>query len=141
MSLSELKSKTGLALEQMAAPDPGYFVRVDAKDAVKTCLKLIENGFEFLTMLTAVCKEAGYDVIYLLDNWKTKERVFVYAEVGLKNMKIPSLTPFWQAADWPEREVFDMFGISFEGHPRLERLITHDGFTGHPLQKEFTETN
>ncbi len=141
MNLSELKSKTGLALDQMAAPEPGFFVRVDAKDAVKTCLKLKENGFEFLTMLTVVCKEVAYDVVYLLDNWKTKERVFVYAEVGAKAMKIPSLTPSWPAADWLEREVYDMFGISFEGHPRLERLITHDGFSGHPLQKEFNETN
>jgi NADH:ubiquinone oxidoreductase subunit C len=141
MSLSELKSKTGLALEQMAHLEQGFFVRVDAKDTVKTCLKLKENGFEFLTMLTAVCKESDYDVVYLLDNWKTKERVFVSAEVSSKNMKIPSLTPSWPAADWLEREVYDMFGISFEGHPRLERLITPDGFTGHPLQKEFTETN
>jgi NADH-quinone oxidoreductase subunit C len=51
--------------------------------------------------------------------------------------KIDSVVPLWQAANWLEREVYDMFGISFTGHPDLRRILMYDGFEGHPLRKDY----
>ena len=50
---------------------------------------------------------------------------------------VPSVTGVWRAADWPEREVWDLFGVRFEGHPDLSRLLLWEGFEGHPLRKDF----
>jgi NADH-quinone oxidoreductase subunit C len=50
---------------------------------------------------------------------------------------VPSVTGVWRGADWPEREVWDLFGVRFEGHPDLTRLLLWEGFDGHPLRKDF----
>ncbi len=131
----------GLDAQPMPAHEQGMMISVDKKEAIKTCLKLKEAGYDFLTMLTAVCRDCGFDVVYLLDNWKTGERVWVHAFVPQDDLEIDSLTPHWKGADWLEREVFDMFGVTFIGHPNLERILTPEGFMDHPLRKEFSATD
>ncbi|MBP6926729.1 MAG: NADH-quinone oxidoreductase subunit C [Caldisericales bacterium] len=135
------KQKFGIDLSPMPAPETALMINVDSSKAVETCLKLRESGFSILTMLTAKCKDSGFEMVYMLDNWGTKERVFVFAPLPAQDPKIKSLTPDWEAADWLEREVYDMFGIVFEGHPNLQRIITPENFTGHPLRKDFTDTD
>ena len=55
----------------------------------------------------------------------------------MKMKNPPSMTGLWKGANWPEREVFDLMGITFENHPLMERLIMPDGYLGHPLRKDF----
>ncbi len=135
------KQKFGIDLSPMPAPETALMINVDSAKAVETCLKLRESGFSILTMLTAKCKDNGFEMVYMLDNWETRERVFVFASLPAQDPKIKSLTPDWEAADWLEREVYDMFGIVFEGHPNLQRIITPENFTAHPLRKDFTDTD
>ncbi len=138
--MTDLKA-LGLDAQPMPAPEPGMMVKVDKKEAVKICLKLKDAGYDFLTMLTAVCRDGGFDIVYLLDNWKTGECVWVYAFAPKDDLEIDSLTPHWKAADWLEREVFDLFGVTFIGHPNLERILTPEGFMDYPLRKEFSATD
>jgi NADH-quinone oxidoreductase subunit C len=63
--------------------------------------------------------------------------VRIKVRLSEKDLKIESLTPLWKNANWLEREIFDMFGVHFEGHPYLERLFMYDGFEGHPLRKDY----
>ena len=99
---------------------------------------------EFATLIdiTAVdCpgREKRFDVVYHFLSMELNQRIRV--KVALRdNEVIPSITETHPSADWFEREVFDMYGILFSGHPDLRRILTDYGFTGHPLRKDFPLT-
>jgi NADH-quinone oxidoreductase subunit C len=143
--MSELRKKildvVGLEPESVDGVIQGLKLRVESTKAVETVMSLKNIGYNFLTMLTAVCREDGFDVVYLLDDWTHKQQIWVYSFVSEEEPKLPSLTPTWLAADYLEREVFDMFGIEFVGHPNLERILTPEGFTEFPLRKDYKETD
>jgi NADH-quinone oxidoreductase subunit C len=77
-----------------------------------------------------------FSVFYVLYSLKTKARVFVETYVG-EHQSVPSATGLYASADWGEREVYDMFGIRFSGHPDLRRILMSEDFEGWPLRKEF----
>lgn len=99
-------------------------------------------GFNVLIDLTAVDyldKKAAVDrfeVIYLLWSTTTMQRVRVKVSAPEGSM-VPSVTGIWKGANWPEREVFDLFGIEFGNHPVMERIIMPENYRGHPLRKDF----
>jgi NADH-quinone oxidoreductase subunit C len=80
-----------------------------------------------------------FDVVYHLLSMYTNGRVRIKTQVSEVGM-VPSLMPVYPAANWFEREVFDLFGILFSGHPDLRRILTDYGFRGHPLRKDFPTT-
>ena len=133
--------KTGLKTELVEGSETELMIRVEPEDIVEKLTILKDSGFAFLTMLTAKCTDNAFDVVYILDDWKHKKKIWVYSSVSKENPVIPSITSSWTAADYLEREVFDMFGIEFTDHPNLERILTPEGFTDFPLRKEFTETD
>ena len=102
-----------------------------------------EHGFDMLIDLTAVDYleyEGAVDrfgVIYNLLNVFSGERLIVRTAVNLPNPKLPSVYSLWRSCDWMEREVYDMFGIEFEGHPDLRRLLMPDEFEAFPLRKDY----
>ena len=97
-------------------------------------------GYGFLVDLTAVDwndRETGrFDVVYWLHRHRDQVRLRVKTAVA-EGAAVASVTDVWKTANWMEREVFDMFGVYFEGHPNLERILTWEGFNGHPLRKDF----
>jgi len=97
------------------------------------------DGFQMLLDITAVDwfqRDPRFDVVYHWLNLVTQERLRLKLHVD-ENQPIPSLTPRIKAADWFEREVFDMFGLSFEGHPNLQRILMWNDFPGYPLRKDY----
>ena len=98
--------------------------------------------FTSLVDITAVdypTRPARYDVIYHFLSMYQNHRIRVRVAVREEDM-VPSILPAYPAANWFEREVFDMFGILFSGHPDLRRILTDYGFRGHPLRKDFPTT-
>ncbi len=98
--------------------------------------------FTSLVDITAVDhpeRVTRFDVVYHLLSMYTNGRIRVKTEVAETGM-VPSLIPVYPAANWFEREVFDLFGILFSGHPDLRRILTDYGFRGHPLRKDFPTT-
>ena len=99
-----------------------------------------DRGYRFLVDLTAVDwpdREAGrFDVVYWLHRHADSKRLRVVTAVP-EDEPVDSVEPVWKTANWMEREVYDMFGIVFAGHPGLERILTWEGFNGHPLRKDF----
>ncbi|MBI4914076.1 MAG: NADH-quinone oxidoreductase subunit C [Acidobacteria bacterium] len=100
---------------------------------------LFQEGFQFLVDLTAVDwkdREPRFDVVYHWCNLASQERLRVKVPVG-EGQALPSLVSRFKTADWYEREVWDMFGIPFEGHPELRRLLMWEDYPGHPLRKDY----
>ncbi|MFH1532654.1 MAG: NADH-quinone oxidoreductase subunit C [Pseudomonadota bacterium] len=78
-----------------------------------------------------------FEVVYHLRSTRHNHRVRLKARLGAKAPTLPSVRPVWRGVDWYEREVFDMFGVQFEGHPNLKRILTYPEFKGHPLRKDY----
>ena len=101
-----------------------------------------QAAFNQLIDLTAVDypeRESRFDVVYLLLSMDNNMRMRVFAQVNA-GQPVPTVTHLYMAANWAEREAWDMFGIFFAGHPDLRRLLTDYGFEGHPLRKDFPLT-
>ena len=103
---------------------------------------LKDDGFNFLADLTAIdnLTLGGFDrfaVSYHLLSHKTAERVTVKAYISEEKPSLPSVESLWKTADWQEREVFDLYGIKFEGHPNLIRIMNPDDYDGYPLRKDY----
>ena len=78
-----------------------------------------------------------FDVVYHLYSLSKNHRIRIKTGVAEKNLVVDSVTSVWPIADWFEREVWDMFGIKFKGHPNLRRILMYEGFEGHPLRKDY----
>jgi NADH-quinone oxidoreductase subunit C len=111
---------------------------VSAAASLKT-----DYGFDMLVDVTCVdyLEYEGatdrFGVVYCLLNTTTGERVILKTHVNDPNPTLPSVYSLWKGADWMEREVFDMFGIKFDGHPDLRRILMPDEFTAYPLRKDY----
>ena len=99
-----------------------------------------DAGFELLADVTAIDwleRRPRYEVVVNLLSLQHRLRLRVIADVDGEEPTIPSLVPIWPGANYAEREVFDMFGIVFEGHPDLTRILMPDEWEGYPLRKDF----
>jgi NADH-quinone oxidoreductase subunit C len=85
----------------------------------------------------AAADGARFEVVYHLYSHTHTRRLRVKVPVGAADAVVDSVTGLWKAADWFEREVWDMFGIRFTGHPNLKRIMMYDSFQGHPLRKDY----
>ena len=100
-------------------------------------------GFDMLVDITCVdylnYRDATdrFGLVYLLANTATGVRLTVRVMLNEPDLAVPSVTPLWAGANWLEREVWDMFGISFEGHPDLRRILLPPEFAAHPLRKDY----
>jgi NADH-quinone oxidoreductase subunit C len=97
-------------------------------------------AFDFLmdrTVVDYLGRTPRFDVVSMLASSSLRHRLCVKIGVEEKDPRVPSLTPLWKSANWLEREAFDMFGIRFDGHPDLRRILMYDAFEGHPLRKDY----
>jgi NADH-quinone oxidoreductase subunit C len=100
-----------------------------------------EFVFDFLMDITAVDylgrKTERFEVVYHFFSMKFKHRVRIKIPVCEKDCQVQSLTSMWKTADWYEREIWDMYGIKFEGHGNMKRILLYEEFQGHPLRKDY----
>jgi NADH-quinone oxidoreductase subunit C len=93
-------------------------------------------GIDWLPHWQAGEKPKRFEVVYNLYSPVSFQRIFLKVRVN-EGERVPSVTPIWEGANYPEREVYDMFGIPFEGHPNLKRILMPDDWVGHPLRKDY----
>jgi len=95
--------------------------------------------FDYCVDVTAVHypeREKQFDVLWILYSFSKNERVRIKIMIA-DGESVPSAVSIWATANWLEREVYDMFGIRFDGHPDLKRILLPDGWKGHPLRKDY----
>ncbi len=125
-------------------------LKVEPGKYLETMQSLHKEGFNHLSDLTAVdWKDRGViEVVVHLLHLDTgsdpravqgPRAIRVKTEVDRDRPAVASVTPIWPGANWFEREVWDLFGVDFEGHPDLRRIMTREGFVGHPLRKDFVD--
>ena len=99
------------------------------------------TSFEMLTDLTAVDylneREPRFEVVYHLNSLSKGQRLRLKVQLADEDPKVPSVLSVWKSANWMEREAFDLYGIIFDGHPDLRRVLLYPEFEGHPLRKDY----
>jgi NADH-quinone oxidoreductase subunit C len=116
--------------------------RDSVHDVLAHCKRDSELQFDFCMDVTAVDYlnlggDPRFAVVYHLYSLGTGKRVRIKAGVPESDPVVPTATDVWKSTDWFEREVYDMFGIRFEGHPNMKRILCHQDFVGHALRKDY----
>jgi NADH:ubiquinone oxidoreductase subunit C len=121
-------TKTGLVCEPTKARELARYLRD-------------QQGYDYCSMVTSIDWPQYIEVVYYLYGVAQPKDALVlrFRLTDKANPVMPSLTPVWIGADFQEREVYDMMGIRFEGHPNLRRILLWEGFEGYPLRKDFKE--
>lgn len=142
---AELEGALGLAtgsLKRSSFRD-NHRIQVDPSRLGRALIALREAGMDLLIDLAAADylgypdAEHRYGVWYILENTSTGTRIMVRTWADDPSPSLPSAFDIWRGSDWMEREVYDLLGIEFTGHPDLRRILMPDEFAGHPLRKDY----
>ena len=126
-----------VSLEYLEGKDPA--ISVEADDLLEVARYLKEKqGYDYLSAVTGVDYPDRFEVVYHLYSMREKRGVIVLkADTSKEDPEVPSLVPLWPGANLQEREVYDLMGIRFAGHPDPKRVLLWEGYEGHPLRKDF----
>jgi NADH-quinone oxidoreductase subunit C len=115
-------------------------ITVDRENIIAACEALKQAGYNFLEDVTAVDwypSEPRFQITYHFLSILLKERLRLIVRLDSDDAALDSITPVWPAANFYEREVFDLFGVHFGGHPNLRRIMMPEDWKGHPLRKDY----
>lgn len=137
--VTTLKAQFGSGVEALTYLGQKY-LQVD-RSLIPNILRILrdEEQFDYCVDVTAVHypqRERQFDLVWILYSFSRNERVRVKSQFA-DGETVPSATSMWPTTNWLEREAYDMFGIRFEGHPELKRILLPDGWKGHPLRKDY----
>jgi NADH-quinone oxidoreductase subunit C len=122
-----------------ASTQESLVVKSDSLLPVAAFLRDAEDlKFDYLNYITAVDYFSYFEVVYQLTSLEHNHTVIIKTRCyGRENPEVPSVIGLWRGADFQEREIYDLMGIKFEGHPNMKRIFLWEGFPGHPLRKDY----
>lgn len=141
--VASIREKFPQAVEETACFRDEHTVRIRRENLLTVARFLKEDPscrFNFLSDLCGVDyrgREPRFEVVYHLYSMEHNIRLRMKVSLSEGDPSIPSVVSVWKTADWHERECYDLMGITFSDHPDLRRILTPDGFTDHPLRKDF----
>jgi NADH-quinone oxidoreductase subunit C len=115
-------------------------VEVARESIISVCEAVKEDGYNFLEDVTAVDwypSEPRFQIVYHILSMSRKERLRLVVRLDGDSASLDSITPVWPSANFYEREIFDLFGVHFGGHPNLRRIMMPEDWNGHPLRKDY----
>lgn len=137
-----LRERFGEAVAEFEAPEAGDpSITVAAERLHEICVFLRNDPklrFDYLQLITGVDWAERIGVVYHLFSYEHQHSIVVKVDLDRGAPKVASIVDVWPAADWHEREAWDMMGIEFEGHPDLRRILLPEDWEGHPLRKDYT---
>ncbi|MEO5970361.1 MAG: NADH-quinone oxidoreductase subunit C [Bdellovibrionia bacterium] len=143
--VAQLQDKFAGVIEEVRMP-PDYCTDVPIiyvkKDAILQVLVFLKDtsgfSYDFLADITATDEEIEprFEVVYNLFSTQHLWRIRIKVRVG-ESEEVPTAVSVWKGANWPEREIYDMFGVKFKGHPNLRRILMDQRWVGHPLRKDY----
>ncbi len=142
LALKKLQEKFPTSILEVKTFRDEMNVIVLKKDILEICRFLCSDVDLQYQMLTDLCgvdyfpESPRFEVVYLLTSMKLQQRLRLKIKIG-ESESVSSVESVWKAANWLEREVYDLFGIPFDNHPDLRRILLWDGYEGHPLRKDF----
>ena len=122
-------------IEETRGKDGRRNLKVAKENLVELIKDLKSKGYDHLSLITGIDRKDRLEVVYHLHNMKKNEYIVVRTET--MDERMPSISSLYAAANWEEREQYDMLGIVFEGHPNLKRLFLPESWVGHPLRKNY----
>jgi NADH-quinone oxidoreductase subunit C len=140
--IEELKRKFPDKIEETLSL-PGEETLLIERDSLLALLKTLKmKPYEFNLLLDLTCvdyqgREPRYEMVYHVFSLPHNRRLRIKTSLSENDLSVDSLASLWKNANWLEREVYDMFGVHFKGHPDLQRIFMYDGFEGHPLRKDY----
>jgi NADH-quinone oxidoreductase subunit C len=139
-----LQKRFSTAVEEVLEQHGDVIVYVKRAQIVEVCKYLRDEPsmkFDLLSDLTGldrgVDEEPRFEVVYQIRSLPNRMRLRLKVRVDEEDCHAPTLSEVWKTANWHERETFDLFGIHFDGHPDLRKILTPDDLEGHPLRKDF----
>ncbi len=124
-----------MILEQGKMKDGNDYILVDKESLIQHLKDLKDKGFNYLVLMSAVDYLKYREVLYHLSSYS--ESWMIVVKVRTEDDVLPSATSLWSSANWLEREIYDLMGIKFIGHPDLKRIFLPEGWVGHPLRKDY----
>ena len=138
--VTRLRSQYGSGIREASTYVGQKYLIVDISIVYEILLRMRhDERFDYCVDITAVHypkREAQFDIVYILYSFHYNERVRIKTQIR-DGEHLRTAVGIWETANWLEREVFDMFGIEFDGHPDLKRILLPDGWKGHPLRKDY----
>ena len=138
--VTRLRSQYGSGIKEASTYVGQKYLIVDSSIVYEILLRMRHDElFDYCVDITAVHypkREAQFDIVYILYSFHHNERVRIKTQIK-DGERLRTAVEIWETANWLEREVFDMFGIEFDGHPDLKRILLPDGWKGHPLRKDY----
>jgi NADH-quinone oxidoreductase subunit C len=140
--IEALEAKFGTRILEISEQFGDEIVSISPEAVMDIAGFLYAKPYEYTMLLDLTCvdylgDELRYEMVYHFFSMTRNHRLRIKARLPEKNPKIQSMTPIWKNANWLEREVYDMFGVTFDGHPYMRRLFMYDEFEGHPLRKDY----
>jgi len=116
--------------------------RVPREKLHSAAARLRDAGYDYCLFVTAVdfIKENRFEMVYALTRYRGGGEIALVTDLVREEAEVSTVSDLWPTAEWHEREVYDLFGIRFQGHQDLRRILLDDTWTGHPLRKDYTDT-
>ncbi len=141
LSGSELSTLVGAGVPDSVEREKDGVLWVKAPKIADVCAFMKSDtglDFNFLNSISAVDYIDHFEVVYHLTSLNKRHTAIVKARLdGREELSLPSVYHLWRGADFQEREIWDLMGIRFDGHPNLKRIMLWEGFEGHPLRKDY----